>query len=90
MENPPLVIHKGARGDAVPFSADPLSIERAPKRRQVFGTELEAFGGDILLQIGEPFCSGDRNDVRSLRQKPSQCDLGWCRAVARGDWAQLI
>jgi len=44
------------------------------------GGQLDAVGGGVLLNPGDPFGAGDRGDVVALREQPGQSGL--CRGGA--------
>jgi hypothetical protein len=62
---------------------DPLFVALAGGRREVvqpfdlLGAQLEAVGGGVLLDAGDPLGAGDRGDVVALREQPCQGHL--CR-----------
>jgi len=48
------------------------------------GARLDAVGGGVLLDAGDPFGAGNRGDVVALREQPGQSDLcRCCTCVAR-------
>ena len=44
----------------------------------LLGAELDAVGGGVLLDAGDPLGAGDRGDVVALREQPGQSDLRRC------------
>src|SRR5258705_3730645 len=46
----------------------------------LFGAQLDAVGGGILLDASDPLGAGDRGDVIALSEQPGQGDLCWCGA----------
>src|SRR4051812_19941685 len=56
----------------------------------LLGTELDAVGGGVLLDAGDPLGAGDRGDVVALGEQPGQGDL--CRGGPRigGDGLDLV
>ena len=47
----------------------------------LLGAQLDAVGGRVLLDAGEPLGAGNRGDVVALREQPGQSDL--CRCCTR-------
>jgi len=45
------------------------------------GAQLEAVGGGVLLDAGDPLGAGNRGDVIALGEQPGQSDL--CRCCTR-------
>ena len=41
----------------------------------LIGAQLDAIGGGVLLDSGNPLRAGDRGDVVALREQPGQRDL---------------
>src|SRR5215218_9926079 len=56
----------------------------------LLGAELDAVGGGVLLDAGDPLGAGDRGDVVALGEQPGQGDL--CRGGPRlgGDGLDLV
>jgi hypothetical protein len=42
----------------------------------LFGAQLDAVGGGVLLDAGDPLGAGDRGDVITLGEWPAKRDLG--------------
>ena len=74
-------------GSAVDDGHVPFVVAFAGGRREVvqpfdlLGAQLDAVGGGVLLDAGDPLGAGDRGDVVALREQPGQGDL--CRRGAR-------
>jgi hypothetical protein len=47
----------------------------------LLGAQLEAVGGCVFLDAGNPLGAGNRGDVVALREQPGQSDL--CRCCTR-------
>ena len=52
--------------------------------------ELDAVGGGVLLDAGDPPGAGDRGDVVALGEQPGQCDLRRCSTRLGGDGRDLV
>lgn len=46
----------------------------------LLGAQLDAVGGCILLNTGDPLGAGNRGDVIALREQPGDSDLRRCCA----------
>jgi hypothetical protein len=49
----------------------------------MLGAQLDAVGGGVLLDAGDPLRAGNRSDVVAMREEPGQSDL--CRCCTRLD-----
>jgi hypothetical protein len=49
----------------------------------LLGAQLDAVGGGVLLDAGDPLRAGNRSDVVAMREEPGQSDL--CRCCTRLD-----
>ena len=56
----------------------------------LFGAQLDAIGGGVLLDAGHPLGAGDRGDVVTLREQPGQRDLRRCGTCLGGDSLDLV
>ena len=56
----------------------------------LLGAQLDAVGGGVLLDAGDPLGAGDRGDVVALREQPGQRDLRRCGARLGGDGLDLV
>ncbi len=72
-----VVAFAGGRGEVV----EPFDL---------FGAQLDAIGGGVLLDAGHPLGAGDRGDVVALGEQPGQCDLRWCGTCLGGDGLDLV
>ena len=56
----------------------------------LLGAQLDAVGGGVLLDAGDPLGAGDRGDVVALGEQPGQRDLRRCGAGLGGDGLDLV
>ena len=74
----------------------PFVVALAGGRREVvqpfdlLGAQLDAVGGGVLLDAGDPLGAGDRGDVVALREQPGQSDLCRCCTRLGGDGLDLV
>src|SRR6185312_3313380 len=59
----------------------PLDLPRA---------QLDAVGGSVLLDAGDPLGAGNRRDVIALREQPGQSDLCRCRTRLGGNRPDFV
>jgi len=57
---------------------------------ELIAAELDAVGGGVLLDAGDPPGAGDRGDVVALSEQPGQRDLRRCGAGFGGDGLNLV
>src|SRR3989442_1927816 len=88
-------------GIAVPSSAVndghvPFVMALTGGRREVvqpfdlLGAQLDAVGGGVLLDAGNPLGAGNRSDVVALREQPGQRDLCRCCSDLLGNGSNLV
>src|ERR1035437_1726271 len=53
-------------------------------------TELDVHGGDVLLQVGDPPGTRDRDDVHALGKHPGKGELAGRHALALGEGHDLV
>ena len=72
----------------------PSTSEHAGGRREAVqpfdlrGAQLDAVGGCVLLDAGDPLGAGNRGDVVALRKQPGQRDL--CRCRDTPEWSSPV
>jgi len=54
------------------------------------GAQLDAVGGGVLLDAGDPLGAGDRGNVVALCEQPGERDLCRCGARLGGDGLDLV
>ena len=54
------------------------------------GAQLDAIGGGVLLDAGNPLGAGNRSDVVALREQPGQSDLCRCGSHLSGNGSDLV
>ena len=83
-------------GSAVDDGHIPFVVAHASGRHEVVqpfdlrSAQLDAVGGGVLLDAGDPFGAGNRGNVVTLREQPGQSDLCRCGSHLRGNGLDLV
>src|SRR5437899_8597498 len=95
----PLTDRSNAQGRSVSAVDDghvPFVVALTGGRREVvqpfdlLGAQLDAVGGGVLLDAGNPLGAGNRSDVVALREQPGQSDLCRCCSDLSGNGSDLV
>src|SRR5467141_1459597 len=81
---------------AVDYGHVPFVMALTGGRREVvqpfdlLGAQLDAVGGGVLLDAGNPLGAGNRSDVVTLCEQPGQSDLCRCCSRLSGNGSDLV
>src|SRR5207247_2908963 len=90
------LFHKYSGGQRSMMAMFPSSWRSPGGRREVvqpfdlLGAQLDAVGGGVLLDPGNPLGAGNRSDVIALREQPGQRDLCRCCSDLLGNGSNLV